>query len=100
MVPKTWTVKILSIEFWLKVLTYSFATATPLVISIQTEIEPGKIDWQRHLATVTLVMAWLNIMMMLSKTPMAGYYIEMFWMVLSKVVEVIITILSFFHYQI
>lgn len=45
-------------------------------------------DWRRHLATVTLVMAWLNIMMLLSKTPMSGYYMQMFWVVSSKIIKV------------
>lgn len=93
--PKKWVNRFVSIEFWIKLLAYSFAIALPLIVSTDPDGIPidsynkfKAIDWQRQLATLTLIFTWLNIMMLLSKTPMSGYYMQMFWMVSSKIIQV------------
>lgn len=60
-----------------------------LLLTSLIEYHPKSLDWLRHLATVTLLLSWLQMLLILSKFPQWGYYVQMFGKVSAIVVKVI-----------
>ncbi|KAJ2941369.1 hypothetical protein O0L34_g3572 [Tuta absoluta] len=78
----------LQIETWIKFGSIGLATILPPAVMIQGW---SQTEWPRHVATVALLLAWLELMFLLSRFPNWGYYVLMFGKVASNVVKILLT---------
>lgn len=62
--------------------------ALGIAVLIVITMESPDTEWRRHLATMAVVMSWLNMMIFLSSTPTWGYFVQMFLKVSLKVLKV------------
>lgn len=73
------------LESWVKVCSVCLAVALP---TVATRIDLSGTDWPRHVATVALLLSWLEMMFLLSRFPKWGYYVLMFGKVSTNVMKV------------
>ncbi|XP_063628997.1 transient receptor potential cation channel subfamily A member 1-like isoform X1 [Cydia splendana] len=78
----------LQLETWVKFGSIGLATLLPPAITITSWMES---DWPRHVATVALLLSWLEMMFLLSRFPNWGYYVLMFGKVASNIVKILLT---------
>lgn len=84
----------LQLETWVKFGSIGLATILPPAVIIVSWSEG---DWPRHVATAALLLAWLEMMFLLSRFPNWGYYVLMFGKVASNIVKV--SYFTFYRYQ-
>ncbi|XP_038218619.1 transient receptor potential channel pyrexia-like [Zerene cesonia] len=48
-------------------------------------------DWPRHIATLALLLSWIQMMFLLSRFPNWGYYVLMFGKVAGNVIKILLT---------
>ena len=72
------------LETWVKFSSITLAVILPY----STETIPAEVDWPRHVATMALLLSWLEMMFLLSRFPNWGYYVLMFGKVSSNVIKV------------
>ncbi|XP_026728474.1 transient receptor potential channel pyrexia-like [Trichoplusia ni] len=78
----------LHLETWVKFGSLGFAVILPyavVVVNIQEH------EWPRHVATVAILLSWLEMTFLLSRFPNWGYYVLMFGKVASNVVKILLT---------
>lgn len=76
----------LQLETWVKFGSLALAVILPysvVVVNLNDVVE-----WPRHVATLALLLSWLEMMFLLSRFPNWGYYVLMFGKVASNVVKV------------
>ncbi|CAK1543482.1 unnamed protein product [Leptosia nina] len=73
-------------ETWIKFGSVVFATILPISVELSTEAE-----WSRHIATLALLLSWIELMFLLSRFPNWGYYVLMFGKVASNVIKILLT---------
>ncbi|XP_073962846.1 transient receptor potential cation channel subfamily A member 1-like isoform X2 [Choristoneura fumiferana] len=78
----------LQLETWVKFGSIGLATILPPAVII---ISWSEGDWPRHVATAALLLAWLEMMFLLSRFPNWGYYVLMFGKVASNIVKILLT---------
>ncbi|XP_026727732.1 transient receptor potential channel pyrexia-like [Trichoplusia ni] len=76
------------LESWVKVCSVCLAVALP---TVATRIDLSGTDWPRHVATVALLLSWLEMMFLLSRFPKWGYYVLMFGKVSTNVMKILLT---------
>ncbi|XP_063833659.1 transient receptor potential channel pyrexia-like isoform X1 [Ostrinia nubilalis] len=76
------------LETWVKFGSLGLAVLLPPAVLI-----PGWEDaeWPRHVATGALLLAWIQMMFLLSRFPNWGYYVLMFGKVASNVIKILLT---------
>lgn len=74
----------LQLETWVKFGSIGLAIILPPAVILDL----GDVEWPRHVATVALLLAWIQMMFLLSRFPNWGYYVLMFGKVASNVVKV------------
>ncbi|XP_053618072.1 transient receptor potential channel pyrexia-like isoform X2 [Plodia interpunctella] len=79
----------LQLETWVKFGSLGLAMILPLAIFIVTAWSDD--EWPRHVATLALLLSWLEMMFLLSRFPNWGYYVLMFGKVASNVVKILLT---------
>lgn len=75
----------LQMETIIKLSSIFFASILPATVfykSLQNAV------WPRHVATVALLLSWIEMMFLLSRFPNWGYYVLMFGKVATNVVKV------------
>lgn len=77
----------LQLETWVKFGSLGLAIILPAAISISLW---STSEWPRHVATVALLLSWLEMMFLLSRFPNWGYYVLMFGKVATNVIKVIL----------
>lgn len=77
------------IETWVKL--GSFFLALLVVTSDHTRAPPN--DWPRHITALSILLAWTELMFLLSRFPNWGYYVQMFFKVTGNVIKVLLTFL-------
>ncbi|VVC91355.1 unnamed protein product [Leptidea sinapis] len=75
-------------ETWIKFGSVCLATALPPAVYFLASVED---EWPRHIATLALLLSWLELMFLLSRFPNWGYYVLMFGKVASNVVKILLT---------
>lgn len=80
-------------ETWIKFGSVIFAVILPTSVAMSTDIE-----WSRHVASLALILSWIELMFLLSRFPNWGYYVLMFGKVASNVVNVRIFPSLFINY--
>lgn len=75
----------LQLETWIKFCSIGLAAILPPAVIISSWSEG---DWSRHVATLALLLSWVELMFLLSRFPNWGYYVLMFGKVASNVVKV------------
>ncbi|XP_068624920.1 transient receptor potential channel pyrexia-like [Battus philenor] len=78
----------LQLETWVKFGSIGFASILPLAVLRETW-SGG--EWTRHVATLALLLSWLELMFLLSRFPNGGYYVLMFGKVASNVIRILLT---------
>ncbi|XP_035452147.2 transient receptor potential channel pyrexia isoform X1 [Spodoptera frugiperda] len=78
----------LQLETWVKFGSLGFAVILPYTIVV---VNLNDDEWPRHVATVALLLSWLEMMFLLSRFPNWGYYVLMFGKVASNVVKILLT---------
>ncbi|XP_026750378.2 transient receptor potential channel pyrexia-like isoform X2 [Galleria mellonella] len=78
----------LQLETWVKFGSIGLATILPLAVFVASWSEA---EWPRHVATLALLLSWLEMMFLLSRFPNWGYYVLMFGKVASNVVKILCT---------
>ncbi|CAF4858679.1 unnamed protein product [Pieris macdunnoughi] len=73
-------------ETWIKFGSVVFAIILPTSVTMSADIE-----WPRHIATLALILSWIELMFLLSRFPNWGYYVLMFGKVASNVVKILLT---------
>lgn len=73
------------LETWVKFGSLGLAIILPPAIMVEGWEEA---EWPRHVATGALLLAWIQMMFLLSRFPNWGYYVLMFGKVASNVVKV------------
>ncbi|KAJ0171308.1 hypothetical protein K1T71_012858 [Dendrolimus kikuchii] len=70
----------------------TFATII-LALSLPSFVEDSSrvSDWSRYLATAAVLLSWLQMLLIISKFPQWGYYVQMFGKVSSIVIKVLLT---------
>ncbi|CAB3254551.1 unnamed protein product [Arctia plantaginis] len=77
----------LQLETWVKFGSIILALSLPSTI---VNTEPN-VDYPRYIATVSLLLSWLEMMFLLSRFPTWGYYVLMFGKVSYNVLKVLLT---------
>lgn len=75
----------LQLETWVKFGSLALAVILPYTVIV---VELEEAEWPRHVATLALLLSWLEMMFLLSRFPNWGYYVLMFGKVASNVVKV------------
>lgn len=78
----------LQLETWVKFGSLGLAVILPYSVVV---VSVHEADWPRHVATVALLLSWLEMMFLLSRFPNWGYYVLMFGKVASNVVKILLT---------
>ncbi|KAJ8710567.1 hypothetical protein PYW08_009082 [Mythimna loreyi] len=78
----------LQLETWVKFGSLGFAVILPYTVVV---VNLNDDEWPRHVATVALLLSWLEMMFLLSRFPNWGYYVLMFGKVASNVVKILLT---------
>ncbi|CAG5022591.1 unnamed protein product, partial [Parnassius apollo] len=78
----------LQVETWVKFGSIGLATILPPAILITPW---SSAEWLRHVATLALLLSWLQLMFLLSRFPNGGYYVLMFGKVASNVIRILFT---------
>ncbi|CAG5020767.1 unnamed protein product [Parnassius apollo] len=78
----------LQVETWVKFGSIGFATILPPAILVTPWFLS---EWLRHVATLALLLSWLELMFLLSRFPNVGYYVLMFGKVASNVIRILFT---------
>ncbi|CAK1590891.1 unnamed protein product [Parnassius mnemosyne] len=78
----------LQVETWVKFGSIGLATILPPAILITPWLSA---EWLRHVATLALLLSWLELMFLLSRFPNGGYYVLMFGKVASNVIRILFT---------
>lgn len=81
----------LQLETWVKFSSICLALILPYTV-MKTALTGG--DWPRHIATVALLLSWMEMMFLLSRFPNWGYYVLMFGKVSANVIKVSVTVRS------
>ncbi|KPJ04231.1 Transient receptor potential channel pyrexia [Papilio xuthus] len=76
------------LETWVKFGSIGLAMILPAAIMITPWLTA---EWLRHVATLALLLSWLELMFLLSRFPNGGYYVLMFGKVASNVIRIILT---------
>lgn len=77
----------LQLETWVKFGSIGMATILPTAVNVTYW---SNAEWPRHVATIALLLSWIQMMFLLSRFPNWGYYVLMFGKVATNVVKVII----------
>ncbi|GBP65214.1 Transient receptor potential channel pyrexia [Eumeta japonica] len=78
----------LKIETWVKFGSIGLAVVLPGAL-IVTALSPA--EWPRHVATLAVLLAWTELMFLLSRFPNWGYYVLMFAKVAVNVIKILFT---------
>ncbi|XP_075985526.1 transient receptor potential cation channel subfamily A member 1-like [Anticarsia gemmatalis] len=78
----------LQLETWVKFGSLAFAVILPYTVVV---VPVTDAEWPRHVATVALLLSWLEMMFLLSRFPNWGYYVLMFGKVASNVIKILLT---------
>ncbi|CAH0403188.1 unnamed protein product [Chilo suppressalis] len=78
----------LQLETWVKFGSIGLAIILPPAVMVPVFYDA---EWPRHVATIALLLAWLEMMFLLSRFPNWGYYVLMFGKVASNVVKILLT---------
>ncbi|KAG6453876.1 LOW QUALITY PROTEIN: transient receptor potential channel pyrexia [Manduca sexta] len=78
----------LQLETWVKFGSLGLAVILPYAVVV---VPLNEADWPRHVATLALLLSWLEMMFLLSRFPNWGYYVLMFGKVASNVVKILLT---------
>ncbi|XP_060807292.1 transient receptor potential channel pyrexia isoform X2 [Amyelois transitella] len=79
----------LQLETWVKFGSIGLAIILPLAVLIISGWSDS--EWPRHVATLALLLSWLEMMFLLSRFPNWGYYVLMFGKVASNVIKILCT---------
>ncbi|CAH2057024.1 unnamed protein product, partial [Iphiclides podalirius] len=82
----------LQLETWVKFGSIGLATILPPAVMISSWLSA---EWPRHVATLALLLSWLELMFLLSRFPNGGYYVLMFGKVASNVIRILLTFAFF-----
>lgn len=72
-----------ALETWVKLGTITFASCIPIIDHVGWAYE-----WPRHLSTAAILLAWTELMFLISRFPNWGYYVLMFSKVATNVFKV------------
>lgn len=75
----------LQLETWVKFGSLAFSVILPYSVIV---VQLNDAEWPRHVATVALLLSWLEMMFLLSRFPNWGYYVLMFGKVATNVIKV------------
>ncbi|XP_049879814.1 transient receptor potential channel pyrexia-like isoform X2 [Pectinophora gossypiella] len=78
------------LETWVKFSSIGLATILPPAVLVTAWSDA---EWPRHVATVALLLSWVELMFLLSRFPNWGYYVLMFGKVASNVIKILATFL-------
>ncbi|KAM3955948.1 LOW QUALITY PROTEIN: transient receptor potential cation channel subfamily A member 1 [Aphomia sociella] len=78
----------LQLETWVKFGSIGLATILPPSVIVASWSEA---EWPRHVATLALLLSWIEMMFLLSRFPNWGYYVLMFGKVASNVIKILLT---------
>ncbi|XP_072948321.1 transient receptor potential cation channel subfamily A member 1-like [Epargyreus clarus] len=78
----------LQLETWVKFGSIGLATILPPAVTVASW---ATAEWPRHVATLSLLLSWLELMFLLSRFPNGGYYVLMFGKVASNVIKILLT---------
>ncbi|KAL4716005.1 hypothetical protein ACJJTC_003794 [Scirpophaga incertulas] len=78
----------LQMETWVKISSICLALILPPSVMLTSTTDA---DWPRHVATIALLLAWIQMMFLLSRFPNWGYYVLMFGKVASNVIKILLT---------
>ncbi|XP_059055688.1 transient receptor potential channel pyrexia-like isoform X2 [Achroia grisella] len=78
----------LHLETWVKFGSIGLAAILPPAVMVASWSEA---EWPRHVATLALLLSWLELMFLLSRFPNWGYYVLMFGKVASNVIKILCT---------
>ncbi|XP_014366738.2 transient receptor potential channel pyrexia [Papilio machaon] len=76
------------IETWIKFGSIGLAMILPAAVMMSSWLTA---EWLRHVATLALLLSWVELMFLLSRFPNGGYYVLMFGKVASNVIRIILT---------
>lgn len=75
------------IENWVKLGSFLLA----IIVATADHNRPPPNDWPRHVTALAVLLAWTELMFLLSRFPNWGYYVQMFFKVTSNVLKVLLT---------
>ncbi|CAB3254545.1 unnamed protein product [Arctia plantaginis] len=78
----------LQLETWVKFGSLAFSVILPYAVIV---VQLNDAEWPRHVATVALLLSWLEMMFLLSRFPNWGYYVLMFGKVATNVIKILLT---------
>ncbi|CAH0760164.1 unnamed protein product [Diatraea saccharalis] len=78
----------LQLETWVKFGSIGLAIILPPSVMVPAFVDA---EWPRHVATIALLLAWMEMMFLLSRFPNWGYYVLMFGKVASNVIKILLT---------
>ncbi|XP_063629001.1 transient receptor potential channel pyrexia-like [Cydia splendana] len=76
-----------NLETWIRLLCMALAGVVPLGMKFALPSE----EWPRHVATAALLLAWLQMLFLLSRFPNWGYYVLMFGEVACNIFKILLT---------
>ncbi|XP_075985740.1 transient receptor potential cation channel subfamily A member 1-like [Anticarsia gemmatalis] len=79
---------LLQLETWVKFVAMFLAVSLPYALALTNDATE---DFPRHMATMALLLSWLEMMFLLSRFPNWGYYVLMFGKVSSNVIKILLT---------
>ncbi|KAJ0171310.1 hypothetical protein K1T71_012860 [Dendrolimus kikuchii] len=77
---------LLNLDTWAKLGSVTLAVIVPNAIESAPEEE-----WPRHIATMALLLSWLELLFLLSRFPNFGFYVLMFMKVSANVIKILLT---------
>ncbi|KAI8432519.1 hypothetical protein MSG28_013516 [Choristoneura fumiferana] len=77
----------MNFETWIKLSCMALVGVVPLAF----KLVPKEVDWPRHVATAALLLAWLQMLFLLSRFPNWGYYVLMFGEVAANIFKILLT---------
>lgn len=78
----------LQLETWIKFGSLGLALVLPGAVTMASTSADV---WLRHVATVALLLSWIEMMFLLSRFPNWGYYVLMFGKVAVNVIKILLT---------